>query len=97
MLISSSDIIRRVKEEYNVKDNGLVCLEGFRNVRAIYECNGLKLELDETHYGFGESSEPETRRLRRGGWRVWGRRPDAEERVGVKKKSSIVKNRTHDL
>lgn len=66
LVISSSDIIRRVKEEYNLKDNGLVCLGGFRNVRAIYEWNGLKLELDETHYGFGtcyeiecESSEPE--------------------------------------
>ncbi|KAK6127981.1 hypothetical protein DH2020_038283 [Rehmannia glutinosa] len=39
------------------------------NVRTVYEWNGLKLELDETHYSFGtcyeiecESSEPETAR-----------------------------------
>ncbi|XP_075523436.1 triphosphate tunnel metalloenzyme 3-like [Primulina tabacum] len=64
---SSSDIIRRVKEEFEVtEDQGLVCLGGFRNVRAVYEWNGLKLELDETQYDFGtcyeiecETPEPE--------------------------------------
>ncbi|KAK3411084.1 hypothetical protein EUGRSUZ_J03086 [Eucalyptus grandis] len=64
LLFGSSDIIKRVREEYNVK--GLVCLGGFRNVRAVYDWKGLKLELDETVYDFGtsyeiecESAEPE--------------------------------------
>lgn len=58
--------MRRVKEEYGIGEKGLVCLGGFRNVRAVYEWSGLKLELDETHYDFGmnyeiecESSDPE--------------------------------------
>ncbi|KAK4410626.1 Triphosphate tunnel metalloenzyme 3 [Sesamum angolense] len=64
--IESSDIIKRVKEEFNVGAGGLVGLGGFRNVRGVYEWSGLKLELDETHYSFGtcyeiecESLEPE--------------------------------------
>ncbi|KAI3463430.1 hypothetical protein Pfo_030821 [Paulownia fortunei] len=68
--IESSDIIKRVKEEFNVGAKGFVCLGGFRNVRGVYEWNGLKLELDETHYGFGtcyeiecESSDPETAKI----------------------------------
>lgn len=68
-LIESSDIITRVKEEFNLGAKGLVCLGGFRNVRGVYEWNGLNLELDETHYSFGtcyeiecESSEPEDAR-----------------------------------
>ncbi|CAI9113933.1 OLC1v1037494C1 [Oldenlandia corymbosa var. corymbosa] len=66
----SSEIMKRVKEEYGIRDDDydkkLVCLGGFRNVRAVYEWNGLKLELDETRYDFGtcyeiecETSEPE--------------------------------------
>lgn len=65
----SSRIMKRVREEYGVvgDDNKcLVCLGGFRNVRAVYEWSGLKLELDETSYDFGtcyeiecETSEPE--------------------------------------
>ncbi|KAL3335392.1 hypothetical protein AABB24_031550 [Solanum stoloniferum] len=58
-LIDSSRIIRRVKEEYGIGEKGLVCLGGFRNVRAVYEWNGLKLELDETHYDFGMNYEIE--------------------------------------
>ncbi|KAH6819596.1 hypothetical protein C2S51_003199 [Perilla frutescens var. frutescens] len=64
--IESSDIMRRVREEFDLGGKGLVCLGGFRNVRGVYEWNGLKLELDETLYSFGtsyevecESSEPE--------------------------------------
>ncbi|XP_059641906.1 triphosphate tunnel metalloenzyme 3-like [Cornus florida] len=64
--INSSRILNRVKEEFGVGEKGLVCLGGFRNVRAVYNWNGLKLELDETHYEFGtsyeiecESSEPD--------------------------------------
>ncbi|KAL3655473.1 hypothetical protein CASFOL_001259 [Castilleja foliolosa] len=66
--IEPSDIVRRVRDEFDLGVNkGLVCLGGFRNVRGVYEWNGLKLEIDETDYGFGtcyeiecESSEPET-------------------------------------
>ncbi|CAK9146271.1 unnamed protein product [Ilex paraguariensis] len=64
--INLSRILKRVREEFGVIENGLVCLGGFRNVRAVYDWNGLKLELDETHYEFGtsyeiecESSEPD--------------------------------------
>ncbi|KAL3528907.1 hypothetical protein ACH5RR_008229 [Cinchona calisaya] len=68
---SSSRIMKRVREEYGVDEKkGLVCLGGFRNVRAIYEWNGLKLELDETLYKFGtcyeiecETSEPERAKI----------------------------------
>lgn len=62
-----SAIIKRVKEEYGIGEkNGLVVLGGFKNLRAVYDWNGLKLELDETQYDFGtcyeiecETSEPE--------------------------------------
>lgn len=66
--VDSSSIIRRVKEEFGVgeRGKGLVCLGGFRNVRAVYEWQGLKLEVDETGYDFGtcyevecESDDPE--------------------------------------
>lgn len=65
--MDSSRIMKRVREEYGVGgERELVCLGGFRNVRAVYEWNGMKLELDETHYDFGtcyeiecETTEPE--------------------------------------
>ncbi|KAG6728079.1 hypothetical protein I3842_02G155700 [Carya illinoinensis] len=66
--VDSSAIIRRVKEEFGLggRGKGLVCLGGFRNVRAVYEWQGLKLEVDETNYDFGtcyevecESDDPE--------------------------------------
>ncbi|KAJ0075956.1 hypothetical protein Patl1_34621 [Pistacia atlantica] len=48
------------------ENSEFVCLGGFKNVRGVYEWKGLKLELDETIYGFGtcyeiecESLEPE--------------------------------------
>ncbi|XP_059637858.1 triphosphate tunnel metalloenzyme 3 isoform X4 [Cornus florida] len=59
-------VLRRVRDEFGVVDGGFVCLGGFRNVRAVHEWNGLKLEVDETMYDFGtlyeiecESNEPE--------------------------------------
>lgn len=59
-------LVKRAKEEFGVTENGFVCLGGFKNVRNVYEWNGLKLELDETKYDFGtlyeiecESVEPD--------------------------------------
>ncbi|KAF6140331.1 hypothetical protein GIB67_011350 [Kingdonia uniflora] len=57
--IRDSRIVKRAKEEFGVGDNGFVCLGGFRNVRAVYDWKGLKLELDETKYDFGTSYEIE--------------------------------------
>eukprot|EP01018_Ginkgo_biloba_P015953 Gb_10663 [translate_table: standard] len=51
------DLIKSVLAEYGCE--GFVCLGGFRNVRAVFEWQGLKLELDETHYNFGNSYEIE--------------------------------------
>ncbi|PON90051.1 CYTH-like domain containing protein [Trema orientale] len=69
LAVDSSEILKRVREEFGVVGgggDGLVCLGGFRNVRAVYDWEGLKLELDETRYDFGtnyelecESSNPE--------------------------------------
>lgn len=60
-----SRVARRAREEFGVKA-GFVGLGGFRNVRNVYQWNGVKLEVDETVYDFGtcyeiecESSEPE--------------------------------------
>eukprot|EP00253_Pinus_taeda_P001207 PITA_01207 len=57
-------IVKRVLAEYGCK--GFVCLGGFRNVRGVFDWQGLKIELDETQYDFGtcyeiecESSDPE--------------------------------------
>ncbi|XP_017218351.1 triphosphate tunnel metalloenzyme 3 [Daucus carota subsp. sativus] len=64
LLIDELRIVKRVREEFGVE--GLVCLGGFKNVRRVYDWNGLKLEVDETMYDFGtcyevecESVEPE--------------------------------------
>lgn len=60
-----SRILKRVAEEIGGGACGeapkLVCLGGFRNVRAVYgwDEEGLTLELDETHYDFGTSYELE--------------------------------------
>ncbi|XP_027351461.1 triphosphate tunel metalloenzyme 3-like [Abrus precatorius] len=59
LFVDSSKILKRVRDEYRVGENGLVCLGGFRNVRAVHEWKGLKLELDETNYDFGTSYELE--------------------------------------
>uniref|UniRef100_A0A7N0RHT0 CYTH domain-containing protein n=1 Tax=Kalanchoe fedtschenkoi TaxID=63787 RepID=A0A7N0RHT0_KALFE len=59
-------VLRRVREEFGIGDGGFVCFGGFKNVRNVYEWKGVKLELDETVFGFGtcyeiecESGEPE--------------------------------------
>ncbi|XP_010244899.1 PREDICTED: triphosphate tunel metalloenzyme 3-like isoform X2 [Nelumbo nucifera] len=64
--LDSSRILRRVKEEIGIGDKGFVCLGRFKNVRAVFDWKGLKLELDETQYDFGtcyeiecESADPE--------------------------------------
>lgn len=52
-----------------------MCLGGFRNVRNVYNWEGYKIELDETHFEFGtnyeievETSEPERVRQLLGGF-----------------------------
>ncbi|XP_071708280.1 triphosphate tunnel metalloenzyme 3-like [Rutidosis leptorrhynchoides] len=66
----SSGILKKVEDEYGVGTDELVCLGGFRNVRFVYNWNGLKLELDETLFDFGvnyeiecESNEPEKAKI----------------------------------
>ncbi|KAL3535930.1 hypothetical protein ACH5RR_004391 [Cinchona calisaya] len=61
----NSRVAKRAKEEFGVRE-GFVGLGGFRNVRNVFEWNGVELEVDETVYDFGtcyeiecESSEPE--------------------------------------
>ncbi|XP_068637899.1 triphosphate tunnel metalloenzyme 3-like [Aristolochia californica] len=66
--VENSRILKRLKDEFEWSgEKGFVCLGGFRNVRAVYDWEGLKLELDETQYDFGtnyeiecESAEPDT-------------------------------------
>lgn len=64
LAIADSRVLRRAKEEFGVKQ--FVGLGGFKNVRNVYEWNGVQLEVDETIYDFGtcyeiecETSEPE--------------------------------------
>ncbi|XP_041007504.1 triphosphate tunnel metalloenzyme 3-like isoform X5 [Juglans microcarpa x Juglans regia] len=59
-----SRVVRRAREEFGAL--GFVGLGGFGNVRLVYEWKGLKLEVDETDFGFGtlyeiecESDNPE--------------------------------------
>ena len=64
LAVDASEIMKRVREEYGVGEGGgLVCLGGFRNVRAVYDWEGLKLELDETRFDFGTSYELECESL----------------------------------
>jgi uncharacterized protein YjbK len=62
-LASSSDIMKKVVEEFKLgddKDKPVVCLGGFKNVRAVYDWKeGLVLELDETSFNFGTVYEVE--------------------------------------
>ncbi|KAK4436251.1 Triphosphate tunnel metalloenzyme 3 [Sesamum alatum] len=58
-------VLRKVKEEFGVET--FVGLGGFRNVRNVFMWEGVKLEVDEAKYDFGEmyeveceTSEPET-------------------------------------
>ncbi|KHG04994.1 Tyrosine-protein kinase HTK16 [Gossypium arboreum] len=62
-----SRILKRVKEEFGVGEEvGFVCLGGFENKREVFNWKNLKLEVDETKYGFGicyelecESEDPD--------------------------------------
>lgn len=59
-MVETSKIMERVRDEYGMgKEGEFVCLGGFRNVRNVYEWNGLKLEVDESNYDFGTSYEIE--------------------------------------
>ncbi|KAL0401176.1 UNVERIFIED_CONTAM: Triphosphate tunnel metalloenzyme 3 [Sesamum latifolium] len=50
-------VVRRVKEEFRVKR--FVGLGGFRNVRNVHKWKGVKLDVDEAKYEFGEMYEVE--------------------------------------
>ncbi|XP_062089921.1 triphosphate tunnel metalloenzyme 3-like [Humulus lupulus] len=63
LAVDSSEILKQVREEFGVGEGGLVCLGGFRNVRTVYNWEGLKLELDETKYDFGTNYELECESL----------------------------------
>lgn len=59
-----SRVVGRAREEFGTLE--FVSLGGFGNVRQVYEWKGLKLEVDETDFGFGilyeiecESANPE--------------------------------------
>jgi adenylate cyclase class IV len=52
-----SRVLGRVREEFGAPV--FVGLGGFENVRRVYEWKGLKLELDETDFGFGTQYEIE--------------------------------------
>ncbi|KAL7260469.1 hypothetical protein ACSBR1_006186 [Camellia fascicularis] len=54
--------MKRVRDEFGVVGGGgggIVCLGGFRNVRGVYDWNGLKLEVAQTMYDFGTCYEIE--------------------------------------
>lgn len=59
LLVRNSEckLLQQIVREYEC-DN-FVCLGGFRNVRNVYDWEGVKLELDETHYAFGTTYEIE--------------------------------------
>ncbi|KAL0299306.1 UNVERIFIED_CONTAM: Triphosphate tunnel metalloenzyme 3 [Sesamum radiatum] len=50
-------VVRRVEEEFGVKR--FVGLGGFRNVRKVHKWKGVKLDVDEAKYEFGEMYEVE--------------------------------------
>ncbi|KAL0299304.1 UNVERIFIED_CONTAM: Triphosphate tunnel metalloenzyme 3 [Sesamum radiatum] len=52
-----SRVLRKVKEEFGVKR--FVGFGGFRNVRNVYNWNGVILEVDEAKFEFGEMYEVE--------------------------------------
>lgn len=57
--VEENRVLRRAREEFGVGDGGFVCLGGFKNVRNAYEWKGVKIELDETVFGFGTCYEIE--------------------------------------
>ncbi|KAL2620166.1 hypothetical protein R1flu_000371 [Riccia fluitans] len=54
---TSSTLLNKVVSDFGCKD--FVCLGGFRNVRNVFNWEGLKIELDETRYDFGTTYEVE--------------------------------------
>lgn len=50
-------LLKHIVSEYQCQQ--FTCLGGFRNVRNVYSWEGVKLELDETHYAFGTTFEIE--------------------------------------
>ncbi|KAG9141525.1 hypothetical protein Leryth_019058 [Lithospermum erythrorhizon] len=52
-----SRVVKRVKEEFGVE--GFVGLGGFRNVRNVFDWEGVKLEVDESVFEFGTCYEVE--------------------------------------
>ena len=55
--VTDSAIVERVKQEFGVFR--LLCLGGFRNVRLVYDWQGLKIKVDETNFDFGMCYEVE--------------------------------------
>lgn len=54
---TSCGLLNSTVTSFGVKD--FVCLGGFRNIRNVFNWEGLKLELDETQYDFGTTYEIE--------------------------------------
>jgi len=54
---SGCKLLQQIIREYDCEK--FVCLGGFRNVRNVYDWEGVKLELDETQYAFGTTYEIE--------------------------------------
>ncbi|BBN15182.1 hypothetical protein MPTK1_6g17650 [Marchantia polymorpha subsp. ruderalis] len=50
-------LLNKVVADFACED--FVCLGGFRNVRTVFNWEGLKIELDETQYDFGTTYEVE--------------------------------------
>ncbi|KAJ8559929.1 hypothetical protein K7X08_003987 [Anisodus acutangulus] len=46
--LDDSRVLRRAKEEFHVGEEGFIGLGGFKNVRNVFEWNGVELEVDET-------------------------------------------------
>lgn len=54
---SGCKLLEQIIREYQCEN--FVCLGGFRNVRNVYDWEGVQLELDETQYAFGTTHEIE--------------------------------------
>lgn len=57
MMEVDSRVLGRVRREFGVE--GFVGLGGFRNVRNVFDWKGVKLEVDEVKYEFGDMYEVE--------------------------------------
>ncbi|PHT75492.1 Triphosphate tunel metalloenzyme 3 [Capsicum annuum] len=54
-----SRVLKRAKEKFYIGERGFIGLGGFKNVRNVFEWNGVVLEVDETIYDFGTCYEIE--------------------------------------